>query len=261
VPATGRNDPCPCGSGRKTKRCCGQQRGPSEDQLARAHLAALARQAIPDLAGLSDHALDRLWEGLMDLPSVDLSLLVALPKLIGPDLQRLRESIEHDDPDWGWDALTAVHQQIDTPQQRARLADARSSHSAASGASTAGKPTTHSLTSAPAPPASSPPASSKPSPSRSASTAPPPASTSPPDHHHLSGASSLEAAAGPRPGERGRQAAATTSARSSTSSPLADSRSASTLTVSPGTNRPSRIASARRSTSRFWITRLSGRAP
>jgi hypothetical protein len=60
----------------------------------------------------------------MDLPSVDLSLLITLPKLIGPDLQRLREAIEHDDPDWGWDALTAVHQQIDTPRQRARLADA-----------------------------------------------------------------------------------------------------------------------------------------
>ena len=38
--------------------------------------------------------------------------------------RRLREAIEHDDPDWGWDALTAVHKQIDTPQQRARLADA-----------------------------------------------------------------------------------------------------------------------------------------
>ena len=60
----------------------------------------------------------------MDLPGVDYSLLVTLPKLIGPDLQRLRDSIERDDPDWGWDALTAVHIQIDTPQQRARLADA-----------------------------------------------------------------------------------------------------------------------------------------
>jgi hypothetical protein len=124
VPGPGRNEPCPCGSGRKTKRCCGQRRGPSEDQLARAHVAALARHAMPDLAELSDRALDHLWEGLTDLPSVDFSLLVTLPKLIGPDLQRLRESVEHDDPDWGWDALTAVHKQIDTPQQRARLADA-----------------------------------------------------------------------------------------------------------------------------------------
>ena len=124
MPKPGRNDPCPCGSGRKTKRCCRQQRGPSEEQLARAHVAQLARHAVPDLAGLSDRALDHLWEGLMDLPAVDYSLLVTLPRLIGPDLQRLRESIEHDDPDWGWDALTAVHKQIDTPDQRARLADA-----------------------------------------------------------------------------------------------------------------------------------------
>jgi hypothetical protein len=124
MPEPGRNEPCPCGSGHKTKRCCGQHRGPSKDQLARAHVAQLARQAVPDLAGLSDRALDHLWEGLMDLPSVDYSLLVTLPKLISPDLQRLREAIEHDDPDWGWDALTAVAKQIDTPQQRARLADA-----------------------------------------------------------------------------------------------------------------------------------------
>jgi SEC-C motif len=124
MPRPGRNEPCPCGSGHKVKRCCGQQRGPSTDQLARAHVAQLARQAIPDLAGLSDRALDHLSEQLIDLPSVDFSLLVTLPKLIGPDLQRLREAIEHDDPDWGWDALTAVHQQIDTPQQRAQLADA-----------------------------------------------------------------------------------------------------------------------------------------
>ena len=124
MPDTGRNQPCPCGSGRKTKRCCGQRRGPSEDQLARAHVAQLSRRSIGDLAGLSDRALDHLWEGLMELPSIDLSLLVTLPKLIGPDLQRLREAIERDDPDWGWDALTAVAEQIDTPQQRARLADA-----------------------------------------------------------------------------------------------------------------------------------------
>jgi SEC-C motif len=124
VPGPGRNQPCPCGSGRKTKHCCGQHRGPSAEQLARAHVAQLARQAVPDLAGLSDRALDHLWEELMDLPSIDYSLLVALPKLIGPDLQRLREAIEHDDPDWGWDALTAVANQIDTPQQRAQLADA-----------------------------------------------------------------------------------------------------------------------------------------
>jgi hypothetical protein len=124
MPGPGRNQPCPCGSGRKVKRCCGERRGPSETQLARAHVALLAREAAPDIAGLSDGALHHLWEGLMDLPAADLSLLVTLPKLIGPDLQRLREAIAEDDPEWGWDALTAVAAQIDTPQQRAELAAA-----------------------------------------------------------------------------------------------------------------------------------------
>jgi hypothetical protein len=124
VPGPGRNQPCPCGSHRKTKHCCGEHRGPSDDQLARAHIAELFHQTVDELRGLSDHALDRLGDGLLDLPALDLSLLITLPKLIGPDLERLREAIAHDDPDWVWDALTAVHKQIDTPQQRARLADA-----------------------------------------------------------------------------------------------------------------------------------------
>ena len=124
MPGPGRNQPCPCGSGRKTKHCCGQHRGPTDEQLARAHVAQLFHQTVHELHGLSDRALEHLSEQLMDLPALDLSLLVTLPKLIGPDLERLREAIEQDDPDWGWDALTSLHKQIDTPQQRARLADA-----------------------------------------------------------------------------------------------------------------------------------------
>jgi hypothetical protein len=124
VPGSGRNQPCACGSGRKTKRCCGEHRGPSEEQLARAHVAQLAYQAIHELDGLSDRALEHLADEIMDLPALDLSLLVELPRFIGPDLERLCEAIEHDDPEWGWDALTAVHSQLDSPQQRARLADA-----------------------------------------------------------------------------------------------------------------------------------------
>ncbi len=79
MPGPGRNQPCPCGSGRKTKRCCGQQRGPAEDQLARAHLATLAHDAVHDLARLSDDALEILWEGLFDLPTIDLSLQSSSP--------------------------------------------------------------------------------------------------------------------------------------------------------------------------------------
>ncbi len=124
MPKPRRNDPCPCGSGRKTKHCCGQKPGPSEEQLARAHLAALAHEAVHDLAHLSDEALEILWEGLFDLPTIDLSLHVELPEPITPELQRLRDAVTDDDPDRGWDELRAVTEQIDTPQERARLADA-----------------------------------------------------------------------------------------------------------------------------------------
>jgi hypothetical protein len=57
VLGSGRNQPRPCGSARKAKHCCGQRRGLSEDQLARAHVAQLARPSDPDLAGLTDRAL------------------------------------------------------------------------------------------------------------------------------------------------------------------------------------------------------------
>jgi hypothetical protein len=124
MPGPGRNDPCPCGSGRKVKRCCEQQRGPSVEQLARAHVALLARDAARDIADLSDDALDDLWDGLFDLPATDLTLLVTLPKLIGPDLQHLLDSVANDDPDWDTEALIRVAADVDTFQQRAQLADA-----------------------------------------------------------------------------------------------------------------------------------------
>ena len=60
MPGPGRNDPCPCGSGRKVKRCCGEQRGPSAEQLARAHVAMLARDAARELAGVRGDVLEEL---------------------------------------------------------------------------------------------------------------------------------------------------------------------------------------------------------
>ncbi|HWE08339.1 MAG TPA: SEC-C metal-binding domain-containing protein [Solirubrobacteraceae bacterium] len=121
--ASGRNQPCPCGSGRKVKRCCGQQRGPSDDQLARARLATLAAACVEELGVLSKPTIAHLWKGLFDLPGVDLSLHVELPALIGPDLHRLREVIA-DDAEIGWDEVTTVTNQVDTPGQRLRLAEA-----------------------------------------------------------------------------------------------------------------------------------------
>ena len=167
MPRAGRNEPCPCGSGRKVKRCCGQQRGPSDDDLARAHIAILAREAAADIADLPDYALDDLWEQLLELPALDISLLVELPKLITPDLQRLQEAIADDDPTGaGTPSPPSPHRS--THHDNVPDSPTRSSRCAAATASTANKPQPRSSTSTAAPPASSPPACSKPSPSQSA---------------------------------------------------------------------------------------------
>ena len=124
MPRIGRNDPCPCGSGRKAKRCCGTPRGPSEEQLARALIAREARRAAPPLARLDVGELRVLFEALADLPARDLSLLVPLPKLVSPELARLYQAIRTDDPDAAEEILPSVLATLDTPQTRARLAGA-----------------------------------------------------------------------------------------------------------------------------------------
>jgi hypothetical protein len=122
VAKVGRNEPCPCGSGRKAKRCCGVERGPSEESLARAFLAHTCSRAAGELRRLSDAELGELFEGLWDLPAAHLSLQVELPKLHLPALARLCDAVADDDPDP--QLLEAVVRGIDTPIERARLARA-----------------------------------------------------------------------------------------------------------------------------------------
>jgi len=97
----GRNDPCPCGSGRKVKRCCGQQRGPGENDLARAYLAHHACDAARRLRHLDDNELLELFDELIELPELDLALTITLPQLLTPEHQRLFDAIKADDPDAG----------------------------------------------------------------------------------------------------------------------------------------------------------------
>ncbi len=118
----GRNEPCPCGSGRKAKRCCGIERGPSEESLSRAFLSGAARQGAEWTSRLSDVEFEALFDDLWDLPAADLSLQVELPKLFSPELDSLCEAVEEDDPDPL--VLDAVARQIDSPAGRERLARA-----------------------------------------------------------------------------------------------------------------------------------------
>lgn len=118
----GRNEPCPCGSGRKAKRCCGVEGGPSDESLARAFLAHASRGAAGKLRQLSDAELLDLFEELWELPAVDLTLQMELPKLLSQTLDQLCDAVADDDPDP--ELLDAAVRSIDTPTERARLARA-----------------------------------------------------------------------------------------------------------------------------------------
>ena len=120
----GRNELCSCGSGLKVKRCCGVVRGPSEDSLALAFLRSAAREVAVSVEGSSEHECALLLAELADLPCLDLSLQVELPKLLSPALGRLSEAIAEDDELAGDAVLDEVLDELDTPLVRARLARA-----------------------------------------------------------------------------------------------------------------------------------------
>jgi hypothetical protein len=121
----GRNEPCLCGSGRKAKRCCGVQRGPDEDQLDRAFIAAEASAAASWFRHLDDDELDDLWEEMLELPAHHLTLHFPLPRIVTPELERLFETISNEEPDEAYDdALDDALDDLDTPAARAVLARA-----------------------------------------------------------------------------------------------------------------------------------------
>jgi hypothetical protein len=121
---SGRNERCACGSGRKTKRCCGTTTGPSPDQLARAWLATQAREWAPLLTDHTDADFDELFDEVIHLPRVDMSLHVLLPRLLPPALERLRSAVARQDPEAMRDAAAAAMPHVDLPSVRARLARA-----------------------------------------------------------------------------------------------------------------------------------------
>ncbi len=122
--AIGRNEPCPCGSGRKVKRCCGVRRGPGAEDLARAELAGALQQALPHLLDCDEAELDALLDELEELPALDLSLVLRLPDLLTPELARLLDAVAADDDLLAERALEAALAQVATQAARAALARA-----------------------------------------------------------------------------------------------------------------------------------------
>jgi hypothetical protein len=73
---------------------------------------------------LSEREFATLLAELVDLPCLDLSLQIELPKLHSPALGRLCEAIAQDDELAGEAVLDEVLDELDTPVERARLARA-----------------------------------------------------------------------------------------------------------------------------------------
>jgi hypothetical protein len=92
--------------------------------LARAALRTAAREAAWSVRGLSEAEFAVLVGELADVPCMDLSLQVELPKLLSPGLERLCEAVAEDDELTGEAVLDEVLDEINTPLERARVARA-----------------------------------------------------------------------------------------------------------------------------------------
>jgi hypothetical protein len=124
--AVGRNEPCRCGGGVKAKRCCGVRRGLSGPELAKAFLVEQRRASSLALRRAIDDVDDliALYEAVAKLPRLDLSCQLRLPRLLSPELERLRSAIADDDDDEIQQALPGALAQVDTVFVRADLARA-----------------------------------------------------------------------------------------------------------------------------------------
>ncbi len=89
----GRNERCPCGSGRKVKRCCGQRPASSIEDKGWVFLRSYARTFASFLRGFDESELDVLLDRMIELPVRHMSLQVRLPGIFGPELERLRAAM------------------------------------------------------------------------------------------------------------------------------------------------------------------------
>ena len=83
-----------------------------------------ARDVAGLAGGLSEREFARLLAELVDLPCLDLSLQIEVPKVLSPAVGRLCEAIAEDDEIAGDAVIDQVLDELDTPVARERLARA-----------------------------------------------------------------------------------------------------------------------------------------
>jgi len=117
-----RNDPCPCGSGRKTKRCCGAH-GTTEGPDA-ALLVELARERAGALRELCGDCQTEAWMEVSELPSEHKACRLALARSRPTCLERLKEALADGDGDRLANELVSALAEVDGPIARSHLARA-----------------------------------------------------------------------------------------------------------------------------------------
>jgi hypothetical protein len=120
----GRTDRCPCGSGKKTGRCCKLSANPGPEELARAEMVGLARTVAPVLRACSCVRFDELLASVSTLPRVNRSLAWPLPRVAPAELRALFATVESDDLTTVQATLPAAVAVLDTQVARAHLARA-----------------------------------------------------------------------------------------------------------------------------------------
>jgi tetratricopeptide (TPR) repeat protein len=91
----GRNDPCPCGSGNKYKRCCGQEtQGPSAETLSAGEIGALVALVNQNRAGEAEHRARSLLASHPNVGMLWKVMGIALLRQGKDALQALRRTTE-----------------------------------------------------------------------------------------------------------------------------------------------------------------------
>jgi hypothetical protein len=120
--------PCPCGSGRTARDCCGRFRRLSPSQVADAYLHRQARQARDLVGPFAPTALAALQAEAATLPARCDLFADALLATVGSDVRRLsRDALHTPEADIDAVALSALHRravQADTPVARVAIAKA-----------------------------------------------------------------------------------------------------------------------------------------
>lgn len=112
---------CPCGSGRKSKRCCGRA-GAAAVEAAVAHLAGLVVPSICMVVACTREELAALYDEALELPARHPSLR---PPLAGARAAAdLVQAVAAGDAAGAEAALPAAVSHLDTPVTRADLARA-----------------------------------------------------------------------------------------------------------------------------------------